>query len=85
MKHLFVLSLCLMPFSVSAAKSTADFGKALLDDMKVEVSKDDGAYKKAAPSRAPASLPASPMQLDHEQKQNEKLNKNLNQIGKPTW
>jgi len=78
MKLLLLISLSLVSFTVAAKKPAKDFGAELLNDVKAEVKKDESTFKKAAPSRAPASIPtpvAEELPLD----------KKTNQLGKPTW
>ena len=85
---LFILSISLI-FSVSAfaKKGAAGIGAELLKSVKEDVSKDDASFRRPIPSRAPASVidASTTQKIINEQKSNEKIHRNMNQIGKPEW
>lgn len=85
MKIFFILFSLTLSTAISAKTTAKSFGAELLNDVKADVKSDDATFRKKSASRAPASVKPTPISMEEEQKQNEKLEKNLNQIGKPSW
>lgn len=85
MKLFIILSVLTLSTAISAKTTAKSFGAELLNDVKADVESDDATFRKKSASRAPASVKPTPISMEKEQKKNGKIEKNLNQIGKPSW
>lgn len=81
MKIITTAILLTLATATHARMEKVQFSEAMMKSFTEEVKKDDEAFKKplAAPSRAPASVPA---QYD---KPVDKIEKNMNQMGSSKW
>lgn len=81
MKLLVVLTL-LFPFSTFAKSTVKDFNKALMEKVESDAKDEtNDHFRKSAPGRGPASVPTA----EPEFYGNEKIEKNLRQIGTQKW
>lgn len=80
MKYLLLLTFLISNFAFSESK--VNFNKALQEDLKTEIKKDDFKYKKKS-HRAPASVESdSPPVIIQE---TPKIDKTIRQIGPNKW
>ena len=81
-----ILIITLIISATAQAEPAKILSAELLKGVSADVKKDDSAFRKTSPFRAPASVDASPNEiLIEEQKSQEKIQRNLNQLGKPSW
>lgn len=82
MKTFFIFAILSLSLSAFAKPTAKDFNRSLLDNVKAEI-KDENSdqFKKTGITRGPASVkPAGP--VFHE---NEKIDKNVRQLGSKNW
>lgn len=87
MKSLLFLALVCSAAAFAKKPTSKNVGADLLKEVSADVKKDDSVFQKQGPSRGPASVQeASPTEvLIRDQKASEKIDRNMNQIGKPSW
>ena len=87
MKLFILVASLVFSQSVLAKSKASGLSAELLKSVKEDVAKEQSGLRRQGPSRGPASVSeTSPtQQAVEEQKANEKLQRNLNQIGKPQW
>lgn len=67
-----------------AKTDAGDFNRALIEGIKAETRSDSDSFKK--PSRAPASVEASPIEkIENQIHSVDKIEKNYKQVGQPQW